>query len=102
MIFTKSSTRTRVLLLVKIIARVFPASCRGSGPPSCGRPGRWLGMKASRYLDEPLAGKTLAMIFTKSSTRVRVLLLVKIIARVFPARGLVEGSGPPSCRRPAP
>ncbi len=29
-------------------------------------------MKAGRYLDRPLAGKTLAMIFTKSSTRTRV------------------------------
>jgi ornithine carbamoyltransferase len=29
-------------------------------------------MKAGRYLDKPLAGKTLAMIFTKSSTRTRV------------------------------
>jgi ornithine carbamoyltransferase len=29
-------------------------------------------MKAGRYLDQPLAGKTLAMIFTKSSTRTRV------------------------------
>jgi len=31
-----------------------------------------LDMKAGRYLDKPLAGKTLAMIFTKSSTRTRV------------------------------
>src|SRR6186997_2064765 len=29
-------------------------------------------MKAGRYLDKPLAGKTLAMVFTKSSTRTRV------------------------------
>jgi len=31
-----------------------------------------LDMKAGQYLDKPLAGKTLAMIFTKSSTRTRV------------------------------
>lgn len=31
-----------------------------------------LDMKAGSYLDRPLAGKTLAMIFTKSSTRTRV------------------------------
>jgi ornithine carbamoyltransferase len=31
-----------------------------------------LDMKSGAYLDKPLAGKTLAMIFTKSSTRTRV------------------------------